>query len=207
MRPDAIPYYEQTADFSCGAAALVMALHALRDTPVTRRMEFEVWRDGTTIGTRGMDQWGLAVAALERDVPATVIAENDITFPGASDLARERFTDEELELAQFAQQENRDRAKRMGVQWEIRAPTPADVGGALQEDRVPILLVDLYTLSNGAYAAPHWVVVAEASPDGWVLHDPDDDGPGVRKLSQEEVWRATDVSDYLAKPTLVLLGP
>ncbi|HWG90086.1 MAG TPA: peptidase C39 family protein [Candidatus Thermoplasmatota archaeon] len=201
-----IPRYSQTAGFSCGAASLVMALHHLRGLPVTRSSEFELWRDGTLIGLRGMDQWGLALPALKRGVPAIVIAEAEMTFPEASDVAKARFTPEDIELSQFIQGENRVRAEAAGVRWERREPSLEDIRKALAAGQVPVLLVDLFTLSND-YAAPHWVVGVAMEGDTLVLHDPDPDGPGVYRLSPERVHAVMDVSRYLAKRTLVVFGP
>lgn len=201
-----VPYYAQTADFSCGAAALVMALHALRGTPVTRSFEFDVWRDGTTIGTLGMDQWGLAAAAALRGVRATVVAERERTFGEPSKVARERFTKQQLEIAWFVAGENRRRAREAGVAWQHRAPTHDDLVHALAQGQVPVLLVDLWTLGR-QYEAPHWVVVVDADEQDAVLHDPDPDGPGVRTVTPGALQEAADVSRYNADRALVLLGP
>lgn len=201
-----IPIYRQTAGFSCGAASLVMALARLRGATPGRGLEFELWREGTMIGTRGMDQWGLTIPALRRGIAATIITTAPKTFPEPSDTARKRFTEEELELTDFAQGENRRIAESLGARWERREPAVDDVRRALAAGQVPVLLVDLLTLSK-EYAAPHWVVAVQVEGDEAVLHDPDADGPGVWKLSVEEAWSATDVSRYLAQPTLVVLGP
>lgn len=201
-----IPLYLQTAGFSCGAASLAMTLAALRGAKPSRALEFELWREGTMIGTRGMDQWGLSIPALRRGVQATIVSTAEKTFPEPSPTARERFSAEDLELSGFAQDENRRVAESLGVRWERREPTVEDVRRALREDRVPVLLVDLMTLSQ-EYAAPHWVVAVAMDGDDAILHDPDPDGPGVRKLRVEAAWEATNVSRYLAQPTMVVFGP
>ena len=66
-----IPYYQQTLDFTCGPAALMMAMHALDDSvPMDRTFELRLWREATTIfmtsGHGGCGPYGLALAAANR---------------------------------------------------------------------------------------------------------------------------------------------
>jgi hypothetical protein len=206
MNVPSIPLYKQTADFSCGAASLVMALHALRQRPLTRSEEFEHWRVATMIGIPGIDQWGLALAARRFDVAATVIAPVDLTFPHR-DLKHPFFSHDLVELTTFAQGENRTRARAAGVAWEQRKPTLEDVATALAHGKVPVLLVDLFTLSRGADGAPHWVVATHMDDRTVTLHDPAPQGPGVHRLPLAEAWECLDVSRYQAQHTVVVLGP
>jgi predicted double-glycine peptidase len=198
--------YKQTSDFSCGAASLVMALHALRGRPLSRSEEFEHWRVGTMIGVPGMDQWGLALAARTRGIPATVISPTELTFR-MEDFKHPLFTPELVELAAFAQLENRARAQAAGVEWQRRMPALEDIEGSLQSGRAPVLLVDLHTLSKGADSAPHWVVPARFEADAVTVHDPAAEGPGERVITRAELWEAMDVGRYQAERTLVVLGP
>lgn len=216
-----IPLYRQTAGFSCGAACLVMALSSLEGLEPSRSLEIDLWRAGTMVGVRGMDQWGMAVAALDRDVDATVIATAEHTFPQRDPeafAARRRelaerypedqlpeFTAEDLELAWVAQQDNRRRAVEQGVEWLERDPEPADLAEALDAGAVPIVLVDLERL-GGSWPAPHWVVATSVDEARVELLDPDDAGPGHRRKTLAELLDAMDVSAYDAEPTVVVLG-
>ncbi|HEX5419371.1 MAG TPA: peptidase C39 family protein, partial [Gammaproteobacteria bacterium] len=45
-----VPYYRQTLDFTCGPAALMMAMKALAsDLKTDRALEIELWREATTV--------------------------------------------------------------------------------------------------------------------------------------------------------------
>lgn len=45
-----VPYYQQTTDFTCGAASLLMAMGALEPARVAqRREELQIWREATTV--------------------------------------------------------------------------------------------------------------------------------------------------------------
>lgn len=216
-----LPYHPQSADFSCGAACLASVLAARDGAQPTRDLEFDLWREGNMIGVRGMDQWGLAVPALRRGTPAAVVTEAPYTFPRqdpeeAARRIRERlaetgeedipsFTSQDLELSWYAQRRNRRRAEEEGVRWLRRPPERADLVSALEQGAVPVLLVDLETLS-GTWPAPHWVVVEAVEDDGVRLLDPDMGEPGRRTRSWEELREAMDVSRYDAAPTLVVVG-
>lgn len=216
-----VPYYAQSAGFSCGAACLLMGLASLDELSVSRSAEFDLWREATMIGLRGIDQWGLALPALRRGVPVTVVSEGEKTFPHLDPEAiearrsehAERYPEEtlpsfsatDLELAEFAQEDNRQNAEQAGVDWLKRAPTADDLRSALDQGAIPILLVDLERLS-GTWPGPHWVVVAGLDGDRFTVMDPDPDGPGRHVLSWEALWDVMDVSTYAAQPAAVVLG-
>ena len=45
-----VPYYQQTLDFTCGPAALMMAMKALdKDLEMNRHEELRLWREATTV--------------------------------------------------------------------------------------------------------------------------------------------------------------
>jgi hypothetical protein len=220
MPGGSVPYHAQTADFSCGAACLAMVLAARENTEPTRKLEFDVWRQANMIGVRGIDQWGLTIPALERGMTAGVVTEGEYTFPRqdpaeAVERIRQRlaeangdgphFSEQDIELSWYAQQDNREKANQLGVEWNKHAPTLADIRQALEAGAYPILLVDLKTLS-GTWPAPHWVVVDRLDGDDVYLLDPDKGQDGRRIRAWPKLRDAMDVSRYEAKPTLVVLG-
>ena len=74
-----VPYYAQTAEFSCGPASLLMAMRFLDPVfPLTRASEFEVWRDCNMVGVRGADAFGLAVPLLKAGYEARLVAASRV---------------------------------------------------------------------------------------------------------------------------------
>lgn len=72
------PWYQQTTDFTCGPAALLMAMAALEaTTALTQSHELLLWREGTTIfmtsGHGGCHPFGLALAAHKRGFISEVL--------------------------------------------------------------------------------------------------------------------------------------
>ncbi|HEX6927945.1 MAG TPA: peptidase C39 family protein, partial [Gammaproteobacteria bacterium] len=70
LKPDLanVPYYRQTTEFTCGPAALMMAMAAIDPAiDFNRRLEFRLWREATTVfmtsGHGGCGPFGMALAA------------------------------------------------------------------------------------------------------------------------------------------------
>lgn len=75
--PTSSRYYAQTLDFTCGSAALMMAMARLDPSlPLDRRLEIRLWREATTVfmtsGHGGCGPYGLALAARSRGFGVTV---------------------------------------------------------------------------------------------------------------------------------------
>ena len=72
------PWYQQTTEFTCGPAALLMAMGALEPTTkLSQTHELALWREGTTIfmtsGYGGCHPFGLALAANKRGFKSEVM--------------------------------------------------------------------------------------------------------------------------------------
>ena len=74
---ESVLWYQQTTDFTCGPASLMMAMHKV-DSQVQpdRALELDLWREATTIfmtsGHGGCHPLGLALAAARRGFEADV---------------------------------------------------------------------------------------------------------------------------------------
>ena len=61
-----IPYYAQSAEFTCGPACVLMVLKFFNPhLKLNRTLEFEVWRQCNMIGARGADPFGISVPLLD----------------------------------------------------------------------------------------------------------------------------------------------
>ncbi|MFY8327994.1 GNAT family N-acetyltransferase/peptidase C39 family protein [Pseudoalteromonas sp. ZZD1] len=71
------PWYQQTTEFTCGPAALMMAMSSLNKSQLSQVNELAIWREATTIfmtsGHGGCHPLGLALAALKRGFNADVL--------------------------------------------------------------------------------------------------------------------------------------
>lgn len=201
-----LPYYAQTAEFSCGPACAVMALAHLDGETPTRRLEFDVWREMNMIGVRGADPWGLSVPFLSRGHPVRIVTERERTFE--TDRWRESFEDEEVDLGEWAMEDNRRRARERGVEAEIRMPRLDDVEQALGQDRVAICMVNMRRLHGDDI--PHWVLPVAVDGETVRFHDPyPPKGRAGITWSRDEFWSIVeDVADEPigGAPSVVVVG-
>lgn len=169
-----IPYYAQTAEFSCGPACVLMALK--RFDPglrLSRSREFEVWRQCNMIGIPGADPYGLCVPLVDAGHKVRLVTEWKAA--AAANLWKRRlqhhgFSAEEAELTVFGMAENRKRALVRGVPVRRTRPTVELVSRRIREGWLPIALVHMGVVHR--LDIPHWVVVAEAGEDGVTFNDP-----------------------------------
>ncbi len=173
-----IPYYQQTTDFNCGPASLIMAMQALdKDTVADRSLELQLWREATTIymtsGHGGSSPLGLALAAWRRGfrVELYVNTQQPLFLDGVRSeqkkavmqLVHEDFlaqigaTDIELSYSNISMQELEQKLKQGGV---------------------PLVLVSSYSYTRDK--APHWVVMSGIDETFVYIHDPDEDEDSFR---------------------------
>lgn len=165
-----LPYYPQSLDFTCGPAALMMALVYLgADIPFSRETELQLWREATTIfmmsGHGGTSAHGLALAALRRGFPATVYARDEaIPF---LDTVRNQ---EKKEVMSISHQQFLREMAELGGKTIIEDFGVKRVVDALAQGSVPLVLLSGYWFYGEKL--PHWVVVTGSGEGFLYLHDP-----------------------------------
>ncbi len=165
-----VPYYPQSLDFTCGPAALMMAMRAVGwTTPFSQSEEVALWREATTVfmlsGHGGTSAHGLAVAARRRGVRARVWTADDAVPFIDSVRQEEKKTVIALSHRAFvAALADDPEAVRIG-EFSDR-----DVVVQLQAGVVPIVLVSGWRFH--AEKVPHWVVVTGWDDDYLYVHDP-----------------------------------
>lgn len=160
----AVPYLRQTTDFTCGPAALLMALAALGLAgPPDRAEELRLWRSATTVG--GCDPLGLAVAAADLGARPQVTLSTDQPI-----LLELCDTDEERELRGFLQGEFRARAAEQGLQVRTETFDLEELRAALDTGAVVLVLIEQAPMH--AESCPHWIAVHSAVGDIFYANDP-----------------------------------
>ena len=152
------PWYQQTTPFTCGPAALMMAMASLDQSQVVdQQEELDIWRQATTIfmttGHGGCHPLGLALAASQRGfaVQALINTEGPLFIDGV------RSTHKKEVLAVVHQQfvEKADRDEHIDVIYaEIDQQRISDW---LQAGYAVIILISTFRLDGKK--APHWVAV------------------------------------------------
>lgn len=168
-----VPHCAQTTGFTCGPAALIMAMRALRpDMPLDEGEEFRLWRESTTVfmtsGHGGCSPRGLALSAWRRgfDVDLYINTGDVLFLDGVRDENKKRVitlvhNDFEQELV------------RSGVRvWQQAASLP-DLRTHLEAGALALVLISHYRFSRSK--APHWILVTAIDDHFIYLHDPEID--------------------------------
>ncbi len=166
-----IPWISQTTPFTCGPAALMMAMNGL-DTKYSPSPleEIEIWREATTIfmtsGHGGCHPVGLALAAATRGF-ATEVWVNQrgpLFVEGVRDPNKKRVMT--LVHESFVEQARQQKLPVHYADIDQRQLVESYARG----DNV-LILISSYRLDNRK--APHWLILSGYDDDCLYFHDPD----------------------------------
>jgi predicted double-glycine peptidase len=165
-----VPYYPQTLEFTCGAAALAMALKVfLPELKLDRRLELRLWREATlvfmTSGLGGCGPFGMAVAAVRRGMRAAVIMSKERTpfLSGVRD-------NDKKEIIRICHKDLREEARRLGVREAFYNFGVEDLREGLRQGAIPILLISTYRQYREK--SPHYVTLTGFKGDRFYFNDP-----------------------------------
>lgn len=179
-----VPYYPQTTEFTCGPAALMMAMAAEDpQQPVTELEELRIWREATTIfmlaGHGGCGPHGLALAAWSRGFEVTAY----VSKQGPLFTQTVRNPDKKRVLELVHQGFLHDIAKT-GIQLHHEYLSVAQISAALAKGRIPVILISSWQLSQSR--VPHWVTVCAVDQQFVYLHDPEVDSSGGETIADKQ---------------------
>ena len=164
------PYYAQTTDFTCGPAALMMAMATVSPKMwLDRRLEFRLWREATIVymakGHGGCEPIGLALAAARRGFTVTVHVNQPP--PYFLDSVRGEDQREVMTLIQDDFREQLDRLHVTVNEWPL---SMAELREALDQGQAAVLLVSHYRMIGSR--TPHWIVAFGHDSRRVHVHDP-----------------------------------
>jgi ribosomal protein S18 acetylase RimI-like enzyme len=173
-----VPYFEQSHDFTCGAAALMMAMHALDPSaPLDPTTELRLWREATTIfmcsGHGGCGPFGLALAAHRRRFDVAVrVSHTGVPF---ADSVRNPERRRAIELVH---RDVLEQLRETDVRIEYAGIDTAWLEEQVRTGAIPVVLISTYRLDRRKQ--PHWVVVTGLDERFVHVHDPFIDPCGER---------------------------
>ena len=171
LKPDLIrvPYYQQTLEFTCGPATLMMAMKSLDpELELNRKLELRLWRESTTIymtsGHGGCGPYGLALAAYHHGFDVELyIKEQGVMFV---DSVRNR---DKKEVMRLVQEDFIAALKQLPVNIHYGALDVAGLQEKFTGGGVPIVLISSYRIYHEKF--PHWVVVTGFDEKYIYVHD------------------------------------
>lgn len=172
LRPELarVPYYEQTLDFTCGPAALLMAMQVLDPAlSADRKLELRLWRESTTVfmtsGLGGCGPYGLALSAFRRGFNVEVFVKDEAAL--FVDSVR---SEEKKEVIRLVQEDFIEEIRRSGVKLTYRALSVAELQAHFEAGGIPVVLISSYRIYHAKF--PHWLVITGFDQRFIYAHDP-----------------------------------
>jgi len=176
-----IPYVEQTTEFTCGPASLLMAMQSINPQIVTdRTAEMQIWREATTIfmtsGHGGCSPLGLALAAHRRGfrVEAYINSRNPLFLDGVRNEEKKKVM--ELVHKDFLSQVKQNNIKLIYKDIPIEK-----LASAIHSGGIPLVLISSYHFNRSK--SPHWVVISGVDDTFFYIHDPEVDEESFRSAT------------------------
>lgn len=169
--PERLPYYPQSTSFSCGPAALLMAMSSLDKTIEPDRIqELNLWRESTTIymtsGHGGTSPQGLAVAAGKRGFDVRLwLSSDEIPFLASVRDAHKR------EVIELVGQEFNRQCQQLNIERNDFPSSLEPFQQELSQGTRILLLISTYRMNRNK--APHWVWLVQMDEQFAFINDPD----------------------------------
>ncbi len=165
-----VPFYEQTLEFTCGPAALMMAMKALDPAlNLHRKLELQLWREATTIfmtaGHGGCGPYGLALSAHHRGFDVAVMVKDRAALFVDSVRSPEKKT-----VIALVQEDQLEQILQRDIRMDYGLVSVADLEQELRTGGVPLVMISSYRLYAEKF--PHWVVVTGFDDHFLYVHDP-----------------------------------
>lgn len=164
-----VPYYQQTLEFTCGPATLMMAMKAVDPTlELGRHLELRLWREATTIfmtaGHGGCGPYGMALSAYQRGFPVEVYV-NDLGTMFVDSVR----SDEKKEVMRVVEQDFLAEIDREQIPLYYRPINVPEMITKMAQGGIPVILISSYRIYREKF--PHWVVVTGYDDRFIYVHD------------------------------------
>ena len=165
-----VPYYEQTLDFTCGPACLMMAMKALSPAlELHRKLELRIWREATTIfmtsGHGGCSPYGLALAAYHRGFNLEIYVNENAVF-----LVDSVRSQEKKEVVRLVQEDMIEEIEQLPIALHYGSLGVDVLQEKFEGGGIPVVLISSYRIYGERF--PHWVVVTGFDAQYIYAHDP-----------------------------------
>ena len=167
----ACPWYQQTTDFTCGPASLMMAMASQSPQFIPdQKIELDLWRVATTIfmttGHGGCHPIGLALAASELGFESEVIVNTKapLFLDGVRSAAKKK-------VVALVDQQFREKAAANSIPVRIQQLDQQEIRAWMERGFTVVVLISVYHFEGRK--APHWVVVSGIDDVCMYVHDPD----------------------------------
>ncbi|MFN2308383.1 MAG: GNAT family N-acetyltransferase/peptidase C39 family protein [Gammaproteobacteria bacterium] len=165
-----VPYYEQTLEFTCGPAALMMAMKALdARVELNRQTEIRIWRESTTVfmtsGHGGCGAHGLALSAYQRGFDVDIYVKDETPM-----FVNSVRSEEKKEVIRLVQDEFIREVAGLPIAEHYTRLGVEELKAHFNSGAIPVVLISSYIIYKEK--SPHWVVVTGYDDRFIYFHDP-----------------------------------
>jgi ribosomal protein S18 acetylase RimI-like enzyme len=165
-----VPHYRQTLEFTCGPAALMMAMKALdKRLRLDRRLELRLWRESTMIfmtsGHGGCGAHGLALAAWRRGFDVELFVNDE----GPPFLDTVRDPDKKA-VIRLVHEDFLDEIRRSDVEVHLHPLSVDELSSRIAAGAIALVLISQYRIYGDK--EPHWIIVSGCDQRFIYAHDP-----------------------------------
>jgi len=165
-----VPYYQQTLDFTCGPAALMMAMQALDPGIVlNRKLETRLWRESTTIfmtsGHGGCGPYGMALSAYHRSFDVEVYLNTATSL--FIDSVR---SPEKKVVMRLVEEDFLEEIRSSSILVHDNGVSLGELEERFRDGWIPVVLISSYRIYQEKF--PHWLVVTGFDERYIYVHDP-----------------------------------
>jgi ribosomal protein S18 acetylase RimI-like enzyme len=165
-----VPYYQQTLDFTCGPACLMMAMKTLDPTlPLNRTLELRLWRESTSIfmntGHGGCGPYGMALSAYRRGFDLEIYVNETDVF-----LVNSVRSPEKKEVMRLVQEDFIAEIERLPIALHQGSLGVDALQAKFEAGGIPVVLISSYRIYGERF--PHWVIVTGFDEHYIYAHDP-----------------------------------
>lgn len=165
-----VAWYEQSLEFTCGPAALIMAMATLDPAVVpSRKLELRLWREATTVfmtsGHGGCAPYGLALAAARRNFRVRAYVSDKGVH-----LVDSVRSEDKKEVMRLVQEDMREQLRALSVPVLHRAISIDKMEAEFTAGAIPLVLISSWQIYGERF--PHWVVVTGFDESFVYVNDP-----------------------------------
>jgi len=174
-----IPFYRQHYDFTCGPAALMMAMKYLDpDLRTGRDLEIDIWREGNLIAVPGTSRYGLAYSAKVRGFSSRVTSNTGgLDFVDTFDPP---LDNPGMLLLKDLFFERKTRCRKLGIGERQETITHKILRKSLFSNHVPLIVTN--SLFHSKEDLPHWIAVTGIDDRFLYFNNPSDSRYRKRKV-------------------------
>ncbi len=165
-----IPNYAQTERFTSSAACAIMVLkHINKKMSLSKDLEYKIWQQAIGGSVWYGSRYGLAYALAQRGAKIEIIS--DVKDEGYEKrLAVYEGINLDTLTASF--NEVREKARALKVKEIYGKASINTIKKALNNGKIPIVIIDAKSINPELESSPHWVVVKGYDKDTFYINDP-----------------------------------